>query len=80
MNGCVAHWYRLTELAQNPNAPAMYDYTWNNDRWESTSDYPFPLRPRGHRAERPLELPGPAAGRDVLRRADIRCRRAGVRR
>ncbi|MDQ1321805.1 MAG: hypothetical protein QG655_3050 [Actinomycetota bacterium] len=41
VNGCVAHWYRLTELAQNPNAPAMYDYTWNNDRWESTSDYPF---------------------------------------
>ncbi|HEY7052068.1 MAG TPA: hypothetical protein VH496_08030 [Mycobacterium sp.] len=40
-NGCVAHWFRLTELQQNPNAPAMYDYTWQNDRWESSSEYPF---------------------------------------
>lgn len=39
--GCVAHWFRLSELAQNPNAPAMYDYTWNNNRWESTGEYPF---------------------------------------
>ncbi len=41
VNGCVAHWFRLTEIAQNPHAPAMYDYMWNNDRWESSSDYPF---------------------------------------
>lgn len=41
VNGCVAHWFRLTELAQNPNAPALYDYTWNNNRWESSSEYPF---------------------------------------
>ncbi|HZQ33806.1 MAG TPA: hypothetical protein VFB19_18990 [Mycobacterium sp.] len=39
--GCVAHWLRVTELSENPNAPSLYDYTWNDDRWESTSEYPF---------------------------------------
>ena len=24
-SGCVAHWLRLTELTENPNAPAMFD-------------------------------------------------------
>lgn len=40
-SGCVAHWLRLTELAENPNAPALFDYQWVNDRWESSSEYPF---------------------------------------
>jgi hypothetical protein len=40
-SGCVAHWLRLTELSENPNAPALFDYQWVNDRWESTSEYPF---------------------------------------
>jgi hypothetical protein len=40
-NGCVAHWLRLTDLEENPNAPALFDYTWNIDKWESSSDYPF---------------------------------------
>ncbi|MGV0810834.1 hypothetical protein ABQF34_02620 [Mycolicibacterium boenickei] len=39
--GCVAHWLRLTDLAENPNAPALFDYRWNADRWESSSEYPF---------------------------------------
>ncbi|WP_078308565.1 MULTISPECIES: hypothetical protein [unclassified Mycobacterium] len=39
--GCVAHWLRLAELADNPHAPALFDYRWNGDRWESSSDYPF---------------------------------------
>jgi hypothetical protein len=39
--GCVAHWFRVTELAENPNAPALFDYRWTNDRWESSSKYPF---------------------------------------
>ena len=39
--GCTAHWLRLTELEENPNAPALFDYTWNGDRWESSGDYPF---------------------------------------
>lgn len=40
-NGCVAHWLRVTEITQNPNAPSLFDYTWNNDRWESSGEYPF---------------------------------------
>jgi hypothetical protein len=40
-SGCVAHWLRLTELTENPNAPALFDYHWANDRWESTGEYPF---------------------------------------
>jgi len=40
-SGCVAHWLRLTELQENPNAPSLFDYRWNNDRWESSGDYPF---------------------------------------
>jgi hypothetical protein len=40
-SGCVAHWLRLTDLTENPNAPALFDYQWVNDRWESSSEYPF---------------------------------------
>ncbi|MBV9089722.1 MAG: hypothetical protein JO044_07435 [Mycobacteriaceae bacterium] len=40
-SGCVAHWLRLTELADNPNAPSLFDYQWVNDRWTSSSEYPF---------------------------------------
>lgn len=41
VNGCVVEWMRETDLIENPNAPALYTYTWNNDRWESSGDYPF---------------------------------------
>ncbi|SKW09688.1 Uncharacterised protein [Mycobacteroides abscessus subsp. massiliense] len=37
----MAHWLRLAELADNPDAPALFDYRWNGDRWESASDYQF---------------------------------------
>lgn len=40
-NGCVAHWLRLTDLQENPNAPALFDYTWDIDKWVSSGDYPF---------------------------------------
>lgn len=40
-DGCTAHWFRLTDLAENPHAPALFDYRWNGDRWESSSPYPF---------------------------------------
>jgi hypothetical protein len=40
-SGCVAHWLRLTELTENPNAPALFDYVWTGNRWESTAEYPF---------------------------------------
>jgi hypothetical protein len=39
--GCVAHWLRTAELQDNSNAPALFDYRWNGDRWESSGDYPF---------------------------------------
>lgn len=39
--GCVAHWLRVAELSDNPHAPALFDYRWNGDRWESSADYPF---------------------------------------
>lgn len=39
--GCVAHWLRVTDLQENPNAPALFDYRWNVDRWESAGNYPF---------------------------------------
>jgi hypothetical protein len=39
--GCIAHWMRLTDLAENPNAPSLFDYQWNGDRWVSSGDYPF---------------------------------------
>jgi hypothetical protein len=40
-SGCVAHWLRLTELTENQNAPALFDYQWVNNRGESTGEYPF---------------------------------------
>lgn len=46
-DGCVVHWLRETEITQNPNAPSQFDYTWNNDRWESGGEYPFYCNPDG---------------------------------
>jgi hypothetical protein len=39
-SGCVAHWL-IDRLADNPTAPTLFDYQWANDRWVSSSDYPF---------------------------------------
>ena len=40
-SGCVAHWLLTDTLADNPDAPTVFDYHWANDRWVSSSDYPF---------------------------------------
>jgi hypothetical protein len=40
-SGCIAHWLLVDKLQDNPNAPSLFDYQWSNDRWVSTSDYPF---------------------------------------
>ncbi|CAJ1584532.1 hypothetical protein [[Mycobacterium] wendilense] len=40
-DGCVANWLLLTELEDNPDAPVLFDYRWNGDRWESSGEYPF---------------------------------------
>jgi hypothetical protein len=45
--GCVVRWLRETEIVQNPNAPDLYTYTWNNGRWESGGDYPYFCDPTG---------------------------------
>jgi len=39
--GCTAHWLLVDKLAENPNAPALFDYRWVTDRWVSSSQYPF---------------------------------------
>src|SRR5271163_583145 len=39
--GCSAHWLLVDPLVDNPNAPSLFDYQWVNDRWVSSSDYPF---------------------------------------
>ena len=39
--GCSAHWLLVDPLVGNPNAPSLFDYQWVNDRWVSSSDYPF---------------------------------------
>ncbi|MGB9308827.1 MAG: hypothetical protein WCB92_35590 [Mycobacterium sp.] len=39
--GCTAHWLLVERLAENPNAPSLFDYQWVNDRWVSSSQYPF---------------------------------------
>lgn len=40
-SGCTAHWLLAGQLADNPNAPTLFDYRWATDRWVSSSDYPF---------------------------------------
>jgi hypothetical protein len=40
-SGCIAHWLLVDKLTDNPNAPVLFDYQWVNDRWGSSSDYPF---------------------------------------
>src|SRR5690349_13479611 len=40
-SGCIAHWLLVNTLADNPNAPSLFDYRWVNDRWVSSSEYPF---------------------------------------
>lgn len=39
-SGCVDHWLRVTALADNPDAPGLFDYHWVNDRWVSSGEYP----------------------------------------
>ncbi|MGV0794886.1 hypothetical protein ABQE89_24125, partial [Mycolicibacterium sp. XJ1819] len=47
VDGCVVHWLRETQINQSPDAPALFDYRWNNDRWESSGEYPFYCNPDG---------------------------------
>lgn len=40
-NGCVASWDNKDDQARNPAAPLVYEYRWNNDRWETNEEYSY---------------------------------------
>jgi hypothetical protein len=41
VNGCVVHMDNTDDHARNPGAPVSYEYKWNNDRWETSGEYPY---------------------------------------
>jgi hypothetical protein len=42
VNGCVVTMDNSGDLVRDPGAPAVFEYRWNNGRWEtSSSDYPY---------------------------------------
>jgi hypothetical protein len=41
VNGCVVHMDNTDDHARNPGAPIAYEYRWNNDRWETSGEYPY---------------------------------------
>lgn len=41
VNGCVVRWDNKDDHARNPGAPLVYEYRWNNDRWETSGKYPY---------------------------------------
>jgi hypothetical protein len=41
-NGCVVTMDNSDDLARDPKAPASFEYSWHNGRWEtSTADFPY---------------------------------------
>jgi hypothetical protein len=41
VNGCVPRWDNEDDHARNPGAPLVFEYRWNNDRWETSGEYPY---------------------------------------
>lgn len=41
VHGCVMHMDNSDDHARNPGAPLAYEYRWNNDRWETSGEYPY---------------------------------------
>jgi hypothetical protein len=41
VNGCVPRWDNADDHRRNPGAPLVFEYKWNNDRWETSGEYPF---------------------------------------
>ena len=39
--GCVVSMDNSDDLSRNPGAPTVFDYRWNNGRWETSGDYPY---------------------------------------
>ncbi len=40
-SGCVVRMDNSGDLARNPGAPAVYEYRWKGDRWETSGPYPY---------------------------------------
>jgi len=41
VNGCVMRMDNKDDHVRNPGAPLAYEYGWNNDRWETSGEYPY---------------------------------------
>jgi hypothetical protein len=41
VSGCVVRMDNTDDHARNPGAPVSYEYRWNNDRWETSGEYPY---------------------------------------
>jgi hypothetical protein len=41
VNGCVARMDNSGDLVRNPGAPAVFEYRWKDDRWETRGPYPY---------------------------------------
>jgi hypothetical protein len=40
-DGCVVRMDNSDDLGRNPGAPTAFEYRWNNNRWETSGDYPY---------------------------------------
>jgi hypothetical protein len=41
VSGCVVSMDNSDDLTRDPGAPPAFEYRWENDRWETSSDYPY---------------------------------------
>jgi hypothetical protein len=41
VNGCVPRWDNKADQVRNPGAPLVFENRWNNDRWETSGEYPY---------------------------------------
>jgi hypothetical protein len=41
VTGCGVRMDNKDDHARNPGAPLAYEYRWNNDRWETSGEYPY---------------------------------------
>lgn len=40
-DGCVVSMDNSDDLTRNPGAPTVFEYAWNNNRWETSGPYPY---------------------------------------
>lgn len=41
VNGCLVKMDNSGDSARNPGAPAVFEYRWINERWETSGPYPY---------------------------------------